>query len=76
MTRITETVTLSWPDRIGNLMNGWVTRLPYGRAHCIPHDLVGYVILGLVTLSSICSCSCSSTGARPYRWVWQCWWPT
>lgn len=36
-------------ERIGELMTGWVGRLPLPAARAIPRDMVGYVILGLVT---------------------------
>lgn len=36
-------------DRIGDLMTGWVVRLPHPAARAVPRDMVGYVILGLVT---------------------------
>jgi putative flippase GtrA len=36
-------------ERIGELMTGWVGQLPLPAARAIPRDMVGYVILGLVT---------------------------
>lgn len=44
-----EPATLSWPDRIGDLMTGWVVRLPYGMARALPRDMIGYGVLSLVT---------------------------
>lgn len=36
-------------DRISDLMTGWVARLPHPAARAIPRDMVGYVVLSLVT---------------------------
>src|ERR1051326_1998361 len=47
--RPAELDTRSWSHRTGDLMTSWVDRLPNGLARCLPRDMVGYAILGLVT---------------------------
>lgn len=49
LTRPAEFDARSWSHRAGDLMTGWVDRLPYGMARSIPRDMVGYAILGVVT---------------------------
>jgi putative flippase GtrA len=41
-----------WPERAGDLLTSWVDRLPPRLRRLLPRELVGFAIIGAVTLSA------------------------